>query len=65
MEQLLTANVATNLYWFGRYLERIEATLIEVVEAFDKIIDMTKIVEKIFEKLGIDLEYTCSKDFFK
>ena len=31
MEQLLTANVANNLYWFGRYLERIEATLIEVV----------------------------------
>lgn len=36
MEQLLTANVATNLYWFGRYLERIEATLLEVIEAFDK-----------------------------
>jgi len=64
MEQLLTANVATNLYWFGRYLERIEATLIEVVEAFDKIIDTDKNCGKdFFEKLGIDLEYTCSKDF--
>ena len=42
MEQLLTANVATNLYWFGRYLERIEATLIEVVIAFDEVIDTDK-----------------------
>ena len=64
MEQLLTANVATNLYWFGRYLERIEATLIEVVDAFDKIIDTDKDCGKeIYKKLGIDLEYTCSKDF--
>ena len=42
MEQLLTANVATNLYWFGRYLERIEATLLEIVYAFDSIIDTNK-----------------------
>ena len=42
MEQLLTANVANNLYWFGRYLERIEATLIEVVIAFDAVIDTDK-----------------------
>lgn len=42
MEQLLTGNVATNLYWFGRYLERIEATLLEVVTAFDKTIDIDK-----------------------
>lgn len=42
MEQLITANVATNLYWFGRYLERIEATLLEIVTASDKIIDTDK-----------------------
>ena len=40
MEQLLTANVANNLYWFGRYLERVESTLIEVVYHFDRIIDI-------------------------
>ena len=50
MEQLLTANVANNLYWFGRYLERIEATLIEVVIAFDAVIIQIKIKEKIFIK---------------
>lgn len=64
MEQLLTANVATNLYWFGRYLERIEATLIEIVYHFDKIIDIDKDSgKKYYEKLGIDLEYKNAKDF--
>ena len=64
MEQLLTANVATNLYWFGRYLERIEATLLEVIEAFDKIIDSDKDFGKeIYKKLEIDLEYSNAKNF--
>lgn len=42
MEQLLTANVANNIYWLGRYLERIESTLMEIVNAFDEIIDVDK-----------------------
>ncbi len=64
MEQLLTANVATNLYWFGRYLERIEATLLEVVTAFDKIIDTDKDCGKeMYKKLGVDLEYSSAKNF--
>ena len=64
MEQLLTANVANNLYWFGRYLERIEATLLEVIEAFDKIIDSDKDFGKeIYKKLEIDLEYSNAKNF--
>ena len=64
MEQLLTANVATNLYWFGRYLERIEATLIEAVYHFDTIIDIDKDAGKdFFKKLEIDIEYENAKDF--
>lgn len=64
MEQLLTANVANNLYWFGRYLERIEATLIEAVYHFDRIIDIDKDSGKTFyKKLGVDLEYENAKDF--
>ena len=64
MDQLLTANVATNLYWFGRYLERIEATLLEVVYHFDKIIDIDKDSGKEFYKqIGIDLEYDNARDF--
>lgn len=64
MEQLLTGNVATNLYWFGRYLERIEATLLEVVTAFDKTIDIDKDCGKnLFKKLEIDIDYKNAKDF--
>lgn len=64
MEQLLTANVASNLYWFGRYLERIEATLIEAVYHFDTIIDIDKDAGKdFFKKLEIDIEYESAKDF--
>jgi uncharacterized alpha-E superfamily protein len=64
MEQLITANVATNLYWFGRYLERIEATLLEIITASDKIIDTDKEAGvKLFKKLEIDIEYEDTKDF--
>ena len=64
MEQLITANVATNLYWFGRYLERIDATLLEIVTASDKIIDTDKEAGvKLFKKLEIDIEYKNTKDF--
>lgn len=64
MDQILTANVATNLYWFGRYLERIESTLIEIVSQFDKIIDIDKEAGKVFyKKLGVELEYDSAQDF--
>jgi uncharacterized alpha-E superfamily protein len=64
MEQLITANVATNLYWFGRYLERIEATLLEIITASDKVIDTDKQAGvKLLKKLEIDIEYKDTKDF--
>ena len=64
MEQLITANVATNLYWFGRYLERIEATLLEIITASDKVIDTDKQAGvKLFKKLEMDIEYKDTKDF--
>ncbi|MCG3678574.1 alpha-E domain-containing protein [Aliarcobacter butzleri] len=66
MEQLLTTNVANNLYWFGRYLERVEATLIETLFHFDKIVDIDKDSgKKFYKKLGIDIEYANAKDFLK
>ena len=64
MEQLLTANVATNLYWFGRYLERVESTLLEVVTAFDDIIDIDKDAgKKLYNKFELEIEYEDSKEF--
>ena len=58
MGQLLTANVATNLYWFGRYLERVESTLIEIIRVFDETIDVDKDAGvKFYKSLGIDIKY--------
>jgi len=42
MEQLLTANVASSMYWLGRYLERVELTLQEIGKTYDCIIDVDK-----------------------
>lgn len=64
MNKLITANVATNLYWFGRYLERIEATIVEIINEFDTIIDVDKDAgKKFFEKLEIDIEYKSASEF--
>jgi len=64
MRQLLTANVATNLYWLGRYLERIEGTLYEINKAYDKIIDVDHNAGVIlYKKFDIDLEYSGALDF--
>ena len=66
MDQLLTANVATNMYWLGRYLERVETTLYKIEEAFNIIIDVDKNAGvELYEKFGIELEYTDSMDFLK
>lgn len=63
-QQLLTANVATNLYWLGRHLERIELSLFEINKAYDMIIDVDKEAGvKLYKKYGIDLEYTSALDF--
>jgi uncharacterized alpha-E superfamily protein len=42
MKQLITANTALNLYWLGRYLERVESTLLDIDKAYDTIIDVDK-----------------------
>ena len=51
MDQLLTANVANKFILVWKIFRKIEATLIEVVYHFDKIIDSNKILEKIFIKI--------------
>ena len=64
MRQLLTQNVATSLYWLGRYIERVEATLIEIDKAYDKIIDVDKNAGvALYKKFDIDLEYVDAMDF--
>lgn len=66
MEQLLTANVASNLFWLGRYLERMESNLRETVISFDEIIDIDKDSgKKLFKNLEIDIEYKNANDFLE
>lgn len=66
MNQILTANVANSLYWLGRYLERVEATLLEINKSYDAIIDVDFTCGKeLYGKLGIDLEYKNASDFLE
>jgi len=62
--QLLTSYVATNLYWFGRHLQRIESTLIDVLTLFDSVVDSDKEAgARYFKDLEIDLEYKNASEF--
>ncbi|MBU0631807.1 alpha-E domain-containing protein [bacterium] len=64
MEHLITANVATSLYWLGRYIERIESSLVHIIAAYDKIIDVKKDAGvELYKKFNIDIEYTDALDF--
>jgi uncharacterized alpha-E superfamily protein len=66
MEQLLTTNVATNLYWFGRHLQRVESTLIDVIELFDIIIDGDRTIGRdYYERLEIELPYDNASEFLE
>ncbi|WP_345973119.1 alpha-E domain-containing protein [Sulfurimonas diazotrophicus] len=64
MDQLLSTNVATNLYWFGRHLQRVETTLVDVIEIFDCVIDTDKDAgRRYFEHLEIELDYANASQF--
>ena len=62
--QLLTANVATNLYWLGRHLERIELSLLEINKTYDQIIDVDKNAGvELYKRYGITIEYSNALGF--
>ena len=64
MNQIMTANVASNIYWLGRYLERVEATLLEINKTYDLIIDVDfDAGKKLYRNLGIELTYDSASDF--
>lgn len=66
MGQLLTANSATNLYWLGRYIERISGLLTYMMPAYDKCIDIDKNAgKKLYKGYSIELEYTNAHEFLK
>lgn len=66
MEKYITGNVATNLYWLGRYLERTAITLREISVTYDEIIDIDKDAGvKLYEKFDVELEYENAYGFLK
>lgn len=66
MEKYITGNVATNLYWLGRYLERTAITLREISVTYDEIIDIDKDAGvKLYDKFDVELEYENAYGFLK
>jgi len=66
MEKYVTGNVATNLYWLGRYLERTATTLCEINIAYDEIIDIDKDAGvKLYDKYDVELEYSNAYGFLQ
>lgn len=64
MEQILTANVATNLYWLGRNLERAKQTLYLISKSYDLIIDVDRDAgAKLYKNFDIELKYDSAVDF--
>ncbi len=61
----LSIRSADGLYWIGRYLQRFEIIAKEGIKTFDLVIDVDKDAgKKFFNKLGREIEYKDSIEFF-
>lgn len=62
----ISVNTAQRLYWFGRYVQRAETMLKELVNSYDYVIDRDfEDGKKLYARLGIDLVYKNATDFLK
>lgn len=62
----ISVNTAQRLYWFGRYVQRAETLLRELVNSYDYVIDRdVDDGRKLYAKLGIEIEYSNALDFLK
>lgn len=62
----ISVNTAQRLYWFGRYVQRAETMLRELINAYDYIIDRDfEEGHKLYAKLGVEIEYKNALDFLK
>lgn len=60
----ISVNTAQRLYWFGRYVQRAETMLKELVNSYDYVIDRDfEEGQKLYAKLGIEIEYQNARDF--
>lgn len=64
MQEILTANAASNLYWLGRHLKRVESFLLEIDKVYDTVIDVDfDAGVHLGKQLGITLHYQNASDF--
>lgn len=62
----ISVNTAQRLYWFGRYVQRAETMLKELVKSYDNVIDRDlDDGRKLYAKLGVKIEYKNALDFLK
>ena len=60
----ISVNTAQRLYWFGRYVQRAETMLKELVNSYDYVIDRDfDDGRKLYEKLGVEIDYKNALDF--
>ncbi|MCK9373683.1 MAG: alpha-E domain-containing protein [Sulfuricurvum sp.] len=62
----ISVNTAQQLYWFGRYVQRAETILRELVKSYDYVIDRdVDDGRKLYAKLGVEIDYRSACDFLK
>lgn len=62
----ISVNTAQRLYWFGRYVQRAETLLRELVSSYDYVIDRdVDDGRKLYSKLGVEIGYSNALDFLK
>lgn len=62
----ISVNTAQRLYWFGRYVQRAETMLKELLNSYDYVIDRDfEEGQKLYSKLGVEIEYENALDFLK
>jgi uncharacterized alpha-E superfamily protein len=62
----ISVNTAQRLYWFGRYVQRAETMLKELLNSYDYVIDRDfDEGRKLYEKLGIAIEYQNARDYLQ
>ncbi len=62
----ISVNTAQRLYWFGRYVQRAETLLRELVNSYDYVIDRDMDDgRKLYANLGVEIQYSNALDFLK
>lgn len=66
MDMVITVNAARRLYWKGRYLQRTQTMLKELLVGYDNVIDRDHDYGRYhYSKLDIDIDYSDAHDFLR